>query len=226
MIITFVLLRRCGLRKPPFSRFSKRGATPIDDEEIATWRSPSQDMRKAPAVHMRNKSSVVFEPQTWKWEMTEKIGSPIEARPAIPYPAPVVARAPNARCGLTDEAIPGDAPYIKCEGRHSRRLSKATSMRQVRRASQHKSARSTSSAHSAKENRPSNEWREPDSWASNRKRSYSGGAQHTKKSFEGRTSMEHELLPHGGLSPRPYHQTPTPPSPPSIPFSHLPGSAL
>lgn len=37
---------------------------------------------------------------------------------------PIQARAPNARAGLTDDAVPGDEPYIACPKRQSSRLSK------------------------------------------------------------------------------------------------------
>jgi hypothetical protein len=37
---------------------------------------------------------------------------------------PIQARAPNARAGLTDEAIPGDDPFLPSPKRHPSRLSK------------------------------------------------------------------------------------------------------
>jgi hypothetical protein len=39
-------------------------------------------------------------------------------------PAPIQARAPNARAGLTDESVPGDEPFLPSPKRHPSRLSK------------------------------------------------------------------------------------------------------
>lgn len=224
LILAFYLIRRYRLRQPPFSRFSHRGASPIDDEEIATWRGNSQEMAKTPAMHVRNVSSIVVEPaHAWTWDGPTSpgmspIGVSVGAGAAVPYPPPVVARAPNARSGLTDDAVPGDVPFVKTAGRHSRRLSKAPSNSHMRT----KSRRSSASVHSVKEGRPStsndrSQWREPDDWAVQRKRSHSGGGR-PKKSLEGRTSMGDDVRPMG-LAPRPQAHA-------HIPISQLPGAAL
>ncbi|KAL3428040.1 hypothetical protein PVAG01_01549 [Phlyctema vagabunda] len=132
-----VYLYRTG-RRP----FSHRGATPINDDEIATWRrSATSTIRggtlatgfgfeKEPMPMM---PEVALSPLThnsgWEWSMTS---SPISTtRPGftsgltMPDTPSFLARAPNARAGLTDETVPGEDPFILPVKRQSSRLSKA-----------------------------------------------------------------------------------------------------
>lgn len=103
----------------------------------------------------------------------------------MPHPPAPVARAPNARSGLTDEVVPGAAPFVKAAGKPSRRLSKAQGNSQSH--LRHKSRRSSASAGSVKE-RPSTSggtWIEPDEWAVQRKPSLE-----TKSGGVGKVSVE------------------------------------
>ncbi|KAK7744189.1 hypothetical protein SLS53_003710 [Cytospora paraplurivora] len=63
---------------------------------------------------------------------------------------PILARAPNAREGLTDDAVPGDDPFVQSPKRHTSRLSKVPpSIQSPRQAhTRSKSARSNFSLHS------------------------------------------------------------------------------
>jgi hypothetical protein len=172
-------------------------------------------MAKAPSTHVRNTSSIVFQPYPgWTWNVSSSpAASPLGSGEAVPYPPPVVARAPNARSGLTDEAIPGAAPFVVPARRHSRRLSKAPSAGHMR----NKSRRSSVSVASVRE-RPSTsngQWTEPEDWDVQRKRSNSGSR--AAKSAVGRTSMGDDVRP-GGLSPRPVTAA-------NLPPPEMPGSA-
>ncbi|KJZ76646.1 hypothetical protein HIM_03982 [Hirsutella minnesotensis 3608] len=130
--VTWRLLRRK-------SRLFKRGITPIDDEEIESWKIDRSSPEKALSF---------VEPPTSPWHdshlssqrsshrhtssitSTRKPASIIiyqssqpvsrgseDMSPSSPHgievpSTPVLARAPNARPGLTDEAIQGDDPFI------------------------------------------------------------------------------------------------------------------
>lgn len=60
--------------------------------------------------------------------------------------SPIQARAPNAREGLTDEAVPGDEPFVSSPKRRGSRLSKGTRYPHQMHT-RHKSNRSSSSLH-------------------------------------------------------------------------------
>jgi len=122
-IIVTVLLVRCFRRnRLGLSWNTKRGVTPIDDDEIATWRGDTQPMAQTPQHH-RKSSSIVFTPAS-DLHYSPYLG-PFPPRSAEGAPAsPPIARAPNARCGLTDEAIPGAQPFIQQSRRQSSKLSK------------------------------------------------------------------------------------------------------
>lgn len=222
LIITSILFRRYRRHQSPFSPFSHRGASPIDDDEIATWRGNTQPMAETPSTHVRNASSIVFQPQSgWTWTVSSSpnSSSPATSPPpgsgeALPYPPPPpVAHAPNARSGLTDGAIPGAAPFIAPARRQSRRLSKAASAGHLRSKS-HRSSASVSSIREPRTSTSNGQWTEPEDWAVQRKQSNSG---RVAKTAIGRTSMGDDVRP-GGLSPRPITAA-------NVPTPEIPGSA-
>ncbi|KAI9782950.1 MAG: hypothetical protein M1839_004425 [Geoglossum umbratile] len=95
----------CGLRRrrntgaPLFARTS----TPIDDEEIQTWRK-QVSITSASGSHS-----------------AEGINSPnAEWMEKLPM-TPTTAKAPNARMGLTDEIVPGEEPFIPLPKRSTSR---------------------------------------------------------------------------------------------------------
>ncbi|KAK3310407.1 uncharacterized protein B0T15DRAFT_489090 [Chaetomium strumarium] len=59
---------------------------------------------------------------------------------------PIQARAPNARAGLTDESVPGDAPFLPKPKRTPSRLSKASHGSAKERRARHARARSSRSS--------------------------------------------------------------------------------
>lgn len=131
-----------------------RGLTPIDDDEIATWKMPRREKSGpadagpsfAPSNHNRQLStnSVRKPPSVIVYQNPRGIRISEELSPG-PYnnyssnlgtfggrvsldkelpQTPIQARAPNARAGLTDEAIPGDDPFLPSVVRRPSRLSK------------------------------------------------------------------------------------------------------
>jgi hypothetical protein len=222
IILAMILFRRYRRRQSPFAPFSRRGVSPIDDDEIATWRGNTQPMAKTPATHVRNASSIVFQPyQGWAWNdsaspdsTSPAISPPPGSGEALPYPPPPVAHAPNARSGLTDGAIPGAAPFVGPARRQSRRLSKAHSAGHMRSRSRRSSA-SVSSIREPRTSTSNSQWIEPEDWAVQRKRSNSGPR--AAKTAVGRTSMGDDVRP-GGLSPRPITAV-------NVPPLEIPGSA-
>lgn len=168
---------RCNRKR---ARLFNRGITPIDDDEIETWKG-----------HRREKDLEASLPQTpaptqarldsrghQKQESTSSTKKPasviVYARrseeqsprsPSIPshFPkrsldggktsldkelpfTPIQARAPNAREGLTDEAVPGDEPFVPGPKRRTSRLSKTPRTPRLAHM-RNKSSRSSSSLH-------------------------------------------------------------------------------
>ncbi|KAI1807574.1 hypothetical protein F4811DRAFT_443725 [Daldinia bambusicola] len=122
-------------RLPVFNR----GITPIGDDEIATWKSNrsaekvnryttrpthsqngSTSTRRAPSLIQYQSgtrpSLEVVSPRSF---LGDKNSFDL---PQIP--GAVLARAPNARSGLTDETVPGDDPFLPSPRRHPSRLHK------------------------------------------------------------------------------------------------------
>ncbi|PSR92412.1 hypothetical protein BD289DRAFT_335720, partial [Coniella lustricola] len=129
------------------TRLFNRGITPIGDDEIETWKGhriekslethlPRRGHRKHESTSSTQKppSVIVYartsEEQwvrspstpghnsTMSWD-----GSRMSFDKELPF-TPIHARAPNAREGLTDEAIPGDVPFIQSPRRRGSRLYK------------------------------------------------------------------------------------------------------
>lgn len=131
--------RQARRRLPLFNR----GITPIPDDEIASWkvkkpRSEKSPVRyttrnpgtyghkKAPSqtpsliqYHNPGKMSLDYAPHS----PMSFLGRHSNDLPQSPQSA-VLAKAPNARTGLTDQAVPGDDPFLPAPRRQPSRLHK------------------------------------------------------------------------------------------------------
>ncbi|KPM39502.1 hypothetical protein AK830_g7059 [Neonectria ditissima] len=146
--ITVVLCRRSRQRR---FLFLKRGITPIDDEEIESWRTdrsdektpiieplpfrdeePFQDhqdyqqhQRQQSSVSIRKPPSVIIYQNGVSRASEELARHSMKHKRSMDVPAtPVLARAPNSRPGLTDETIQGDDAFIPSLKRQPSRLAK------------------------------------------------------------------------------------------------------
>lgn len=209
-----VLIIRYCRQQPPFSH---RGASPIDDEEIASWRRSEQEKRQPdlPSEHkvaIRDMPALPHQHQAaWSWATTPSSGSIHTIRSPFPDSPSYVATAPNARVGLTDETIPGAVPFIPPPKRRNSRLSKLPHS--------HSRTRSRRSSFSAKSmlsaqghNRVSSDLkmsdRAPVAWyeVHDDPLDSQGGAclKEIGMAIESpRISVFDETTPSGGLSPRP-----------------------
>lgn len=128
LLVTGIILLIARYRRQQ-APFGHRGATPIDDEEIASWRRSEQEKRQdQPPEHKAAIREVLELPRQhhsgWTWATTASSAS-IHTMPS-PFPdsPSYIATAPNARAGLTDETVPGADPFITPPKRHNSRLSK------------------------------------------------------------------------------------------------------
>ncbi|PTB69890.1 hypothetical protein BBK36DRAFT_1188829 [Trichoderma citrinoviride] len=146
------------------ARFRNRGITPIDDEEIESWKidrrhtAGNDEKPSHPSVHTESKrdqhghhasSSVGSAKSPAVIVYQNRVSdeqppfSPVHGKLSIDVPAsPVLARAPNSRPGLTDETVRGDQAYVNIKRAPSARLSKTNPPRHART----KSSRSTRSS--------------------------------------------------------------------------------
>ncbi|KAM4059544.1 hypothetical protein HRG_011600 [Hirsutella rhossiliensis] len=145
VLLTVALLCWRLLRRR--SRLFNRGITPIDDEEIESWKSgttPEKHSEPPPSpwrdsltschrvtnsVTLTRKptSVIVYQsPSQYGVRLSEDLSSsPAHARPSFDVPpTPVLARAPNARPGLTDEAVQGEDAFVSLARRQPCRLAK------------------------------------------------------------------------------------------------------
>ncbi|KAA8566915.1 hypothetical protein EYC84_010012 [Monilinia fructicola] len=123
--------------------FTGRGVTPIDDNEIESWRRSGNERK----VFMGE--DLVFDKETggrdyiqsntiqmahspgWTWtasptsSRTRSTFYPSGFSGQVPDSPTFLAQAPNARVGLTDEVMPGAEPFIKPAERYRARLSKS-----------------------------------------------------------------------------------------------------
>ena len=207
-LIASVIFLGCRYRRRQMP-FGHRGASPINDEEIDSWRRSAEDQKRhiPPMQHIqarRGASTIPAAPSPgWNWAT-----SPTSIRTvpvAIPDTPSFVAKAPNSRAGLTDETVPGADPFIPPVKRQSSRLSKAPPGH-----SRTKSRRSSMSAKSiwslkgqdrestdskAKSRHPT--WYDPDDETDGAQlREFGNGSSTPGTSIFGE-------LPTGGLSPRP-----------------------
>ncbi|KAE9570246.1 hypothetical protein CGCF415_v015656 [Colletotrichum fructicola] len=211
--------------------FSQRGCTPIDDEEIESWKAnraieksttividkhdPAPTVSKPPSVivyqnhHHSNQSRASSEisPRSLyhKRSMDKK---------SMDVPnTPVLARAPNARVGLTDDTIEGDAAFLPSPKRQNSRLSKLPPLSPRNGHGRHRSSRSSASVGSLRDH-----WfgyqtdvelsprGSIDHYAHMPSSAHSDGRHqriYSDSSIPPRLSLDEEVRM-GGLSPRPY----------------------
>lgn len=169
---------RCSRKR---SRLFNRGITPIDDDEIETWKGHRREKDMEDSLPQTPAPAQVrFDTRSHqKQESTSSTKKPAsvivyarrseEQSPRSPYLpghfpqlsfdggktsldkdlpfTPIQARAPNAREGLTDEAVPGDEPFVPGPKRRaSGRLSKTSRTPRLAHM-RSKSSRSSSSLH-------------------------------------------------------------------------------
>jgi hypothetical protein len=199
----FLTYRYCGGQY----RFGRRGASPINDDEIASWRRNAQDQKQRipsldpmPSTREVTPIALTHSPG-WTWTASPTSIRTISA--VIPDTPSFLAKAPNSRAGLTDEAIPGADPFIATVKRQSSRLSKAppghTRTKSRRSSTSGKSVWSfngrdrISTDMKAKDRHPT--WYDPEDGAGNN---------HIKDlDFSTPGTSEFDSLSTGGLSPRP-----------------------
>ncbi|KAI1136937.1 hypothetical protein F5Y05DRAFT_91174 [Hypoxylon sp. FL0543] len=121
-----------------------RGITPIGDEEIATWKSnrpaekvadiyttrPNHSSKPSTATSTKRAPSVIQyqnggRPSFEVASPRSFIGDGKYSLDLPQAPGAVLARAPNARSGLTDETVPGDDPFLPTPRRNPSRLHKS-----------------------------------------------------------------------------------------------------
>ncbi|KUJ20407.1 uncharacterized protein LY89DRAFT_442736 [Mollisia scopiformis] len=117
------LLYRFSRGQTPFGH---RGASPINDDEIESWRRSGREKHQmTPPDHgpaIRDVTSLPLHSPAWTWAASPSSIRTVSANLSELHS--VVAKAPNARAGLTDEALPGADPFITPPKRQSSRLSK------------------------------------------------------------------------------------------------------
>nr|XP_036583428.1 uncharacterized protein CTRU02_06554 [Colletotrichum truncatum]KAF6792471.1 hypothetical protein CTRU02_06554 [Colletotrichum truncatum] len=146
--------------------FSRRGIAPIDDEEIESWKA-SRTIEKSTTVVVDKQDSassirkppsvIVYQNHNSYQPRTSTDTSPRSLyhkrsmdKRSIDLPnTPVLARAPNARVGLTDDAIEGDLAFIPSPKRQNSRLSKLPPLSP--RHARHRSTRSSASVGSLRD---------------------------------------------------------------------------
>ena len=124
-------------RRPRLGALFRRGITPIGDDEIATWRLNRPEDRDEEKYTIRSSHTPNASTSTRKapsviqypngGRPSEEVTSPIAPSfkrsasfdlPRMPESA-VLAVAPNARTGLTDDTVPGDEPFIPSSPRRT-----------------------------------------------------------------------------------------------------------
>ena len=228
-VIGLVLgLWRYGLNRN--SRLFNRGITPIADEEIESWKNDRHDEEKEPIPetprsnsyhksrrhHQQNSSvsSCQKPPSVIVYQNNSRISSeqsprsfgPVKHSIDLPQ-TPVLARAPNARPGLTDDTVQGDDAFVPQLKRQPSRLSKNHASQHQR----HKSAYGAVSATAPRDRwygQPAIDLRTRQS-ADNIPRRGSAPRSHERiySATENRPRMSlDEATSPGGLSPRPLLQ--------------------
>ncbi|ROT36954.1 hypothetical protein SODALDRAFT_325510 [Sodiomyces alkalinus F11] len=132
----------CWRYKKGSRLFTQRGITPINDEEIESWKRKDDPdtLEKSivaiedltPRTSVKRPANVVVyqaprpsgeqhSPRSFVLSSADTTGG--KKSIDVP-PTPVLARAPNARPGLTDETVQGDEAFIPSPRRQTSRLSK------------------------------------------------------------------------------------------------------
>ncbi|POR35448.1 Uncharacterized protein TPAR_04353, partial [Tolypocladium paradoxum] len=230
IIFASVLYYRVRRQK---SRLFNRGITPIDDEEIESWKFGGTDEKAhIPQSHSQAKhrsshpihrptnsvasiqkpaSIIVYQnPCQYNSCTSEDVpSSPPHGKQSVDIPQPVLARAPNARPGLTDETVQGEDAFISQVKRQPSRLAKhnPSSPRHNRSKSTRATMTGTTGGRDLWYGQQSEYQTPPRRSAdtflptSPTHRSGSNGV-YSSRSTPLRTSFEEDLLL-GGLSPRP-----------------------
>jgi hypothetical protein len=157
-----IAIYQCRRRK---LRFLSRGITPIDDEEIESWRTEKIEEKMAntvktdsPRRHQPSMSAssiqkppsiLVYGRDTHFNSRPSMDRSPGYGRLSTDVPAPVIAVAPNARLGLTDEMVQGDEAFVPRIKRQPSRLAKVQPPPSPSKHQHHRSTNSHSSMHAA-----------------------------------------------------------------------------
>ena len=150
-----------------------RGVTPIDDDEIATWkatpgekialvnsRASTTRAKHTSATSVKKPPSVIVYQSRLSQQNTRRsrdgslhsfadngYGSFTRTSFEKELPqTPLQAIAPNARAGLTDQSVPGDDPFLPSPRRHPSRLSKPHPSASTRSSRTHTRARSSRSS--------------------------------------------------------------------------------
>lgn len=127
LLIAAAIVIICRRRKGK-GPFGSRMASPINDEEIQSWRNTGHEPKHAHSSS--DPRSIITRDVSID---SIALGNPPRWPPYPPHlnmvhpnlPPSSLGRAPNAREGLTDETIPGDAPFVPTAKRQNSRLSKA-----------------------------------------------------------------------------------------------------
>lgn len=150
LLIAGAMLAYFRCRRKQTQLFS-RGISPIDDDEIATWKGSRQkelENGASSAVvtdrngHKKNESVestrkpagvIVYSNTRQSEERSPRLqiycgkGSVDGHKPSFDKEVPstpILARAPNAREGLTDDTVPCDDPFVQSPRRQTSRLSR------------------------------------------------------------------------------------------------------
>jgi hypothetical protein len=194
----FLACRYCQGKAP----FNNRGATPINDEEIQSWRGTSMEPKQHQNADPQPQVYPPLEMSMGSIALGQSPGHP--TRPTAPssahhHSSSSVAKAPNARAGLTDETIPGAAPFIPPAVKRQNSLLSKTPLGHVRTKSRSSTSAKNLSRQSDEPERI-HPWYDPDLDSVGKE---VRDTDHTSSSpgtsiFDGLTA--------GGLSPRPRSQ--------------------
>lgn len=215
------------MQKRKTRRIFKRGITPIEDEEIESWKVDRNE-EKPPIPEPAPESR----PSTQNHQPKDSVGSIQKPPSVIVYQnqgiprssednaprclhhhkgssvdmpqTPVLARAPNARPGLTDDTVRGDDAFIPQLKRQPSRLNK--SQPASPRHNRTRSARSSMSREQWHGQNQDGHQISPRRSAESFPRTPTHGSKHKRvysSSNPPRMSLDDELSP-GGLSPRPH----------------------
>ena len=209
---TLFLAYRFGQGRTPFGH---RSATPLDDDEIESWRGTVVEQKQPPPdpgmLNRKADSIQLTHSPGWTWTASPtSLRSALSPSTTIPDTPQFLAKAPNSRAGLTDETVPGADPFIPPMKRQSSRLSKAPP-----RHNRSKSRRSSTSAKSVwsynggigpnADSRAMNDkmpmWFDPDDHTVGKQLSRTD-----RTSSSPGTSIYDGVSTGGGLSPRPKSQ--------------------
>ncbi|KAN0117366.1 hypothetical protein V8E51_003343 [Hyaloscypha variabilis] len=122
------LIYRYRRRQSPFYH---RGNSPIDDQEIESWRRNTVDQKRPPPAHLGAEKPEIRpltlgNPPGWMWAASPtSIQTVVSPSSELCDSPSFLAKAPNSRIGLTDDTVPGADPFVGKVKRQSSRLSKA-----------------------------------------------------------------------------------------------------